>query len=276
MQATDETQLTTGAGARIPARADTMALPIWREAFTGFEWMRLHASPVYGGFGAAKGEGTAVVVVPGFMASDRSLFELHGWLARVGYRPYFSGIGRNVRCPKVHIERLIETVERAYDETGERVTIIGHSLGGCIGRGAAIQRPDLISQVISLGSPVQGGATVHPLIAAAAVFLRGDCAEDCYTIMQECLPPDVAETNIYSKTDGIVDWHLCARDRDAENIAVTGTHIGMIWNAQVYRALARVMSEHRTHSSTRRTRKTARTFVGVEAVSGKRRLRCVA
>lgn len=235
---------------QLGARPEIAALPIWREAFTGLEWLSLHTSTVYSGCGIVRGEGEPVVLVPGFMASDRTLFELHAWLARVGYRPYFSGIGRNTRCPEVHIACLLETVERAHAETGERVTIIGHSLGGCFARGAAMKRPDLISQVISLGSPVQG-ARVHALIAAAAEFIRGsECTVDCYQPMQECLPESVAEANIYSKSDGIVDWQTCSRERGSESIEVAGTHIGLIWNAQVFGALGRLLAEHR-HVATR-------------------------
>jgi pimeloyl-ACP methyl ester carboxylesterase len=208
--------------------------------------MALHLSPVYAGAAVPHGDREGVVLVPGFMASDASLSELHAWLARIGYKPYFSKIGRNMECPDVHIARLRETIDRAYASTGRRVTLIGHSLGGCIARGAAIQAPDKVAHVISLGSPVNGGR-VHPLVAAAARYVRSACTYDCFAAMQAGLPRGVAETNIYSKSDGIVDWRTCSRARGATHVEVHGTHIGMVWNAEVYGALALAMADRRAH-----------------------------
>jgi pimeloyl-ACP methyl ester carboxylesterase len=226
----------------VPEMPEPASLPIWRESLAGFDWLALRLSPVYAGAGVPRGDGAPVVLVPGFMASDASFFEMSRWLRRVGYAPYESGIGRNTQCPEKHIARLLATVERAHAETGRRATIIGHSLGGCFARGAAIQRPDLVSQVISLGSPVQGAA-VHPLVIAAAQFLRGDCTYDCYEHLQDPLPAGVRETSIYTKDDGIVDWHTCTRASGARSIEVAGTHCGLIFNAGVYRALGTLLAE---------------------------------
>jgi pimeloyl-ACP methyl ester carboxylesterase len=225
----------------VPEMPEAAALPIWHESLAALDWVALRLSPVYAGAGIPRGDGAPVVLVPGFMASDASMFELHRWLRRIGYAPYESGIGRNTQCPETHIARLLETVERAHRETGRRVTIIGHSLGGCFARGAALKRPDLVTQVISLGSPVQGAA-VHPLIIAAAQFLRGDCTHDCYEHLQDPLPAGVRETCIFTKDDGIVDWHTCTRAAGAASIEVRGTHCGLIVNPNVYRALATLLA----------------------------------
>jgi hypothetical protein len=68
--------------------------PIWLEALFPLDWIALHASPVYYGFGVPRGHGEPVILVPGFLGDDRYLTEMHLWLRRVGYRPYFSGIGK--------------------------------------------------------------------------------------------------------------------------------------------------------------------------------------
>src|SRR5512146_1793358 len=89
----------------------------WTEALFAAEILLLHATPVYYGFGVPHGDGSGVVIIPGFLGTDLYLMELHGWLARIGYRPYFSGIGINADCPNLLIERhLNETVEKALRE----------------------------------------------------------------------------------------------------------------------------------------------------------------
>lgn len=217
------------------------ALPLWREAFAGADWVRLHMSPTYVGWGVPKGSGEPVVLVPGFLASDASMLELKLWLERMGYRSYFAGFGRNTRCPKDLTENLCERVEQVRLETEEPVTLIGHSLGGCLARSAARACPDNVKHVVTLGSPVSG-VQVHPLVMAAGERVRrGRCDATCYLPMMMPLPEGVTETSIFSKTDGIVDWRTCAA-RGARAVEVTGTHIGMVWNPQVYREIALALS----------------------------------
>jgi pimeloyl-ACP methyl ester carboxylesterase len=159
----------------------------------------------------------------------------------MGYRAYYSGLGRNVGCPKDLTETLCETVDRAHAETGKKVTLVGHSLGGCLARAVAIRCPDNVAHVITLGSPVQG-ASVHPWVLAAGEMLgRGDCDETCYLPMQAELPRGIGETCIFTKTDGVVDWHTCAT-RASRKVEVSGTHVGLIWNPQAYREIARVLA----------------------------------
>ena len=117
----------------------------------------LHATPVYYGLGVHPGDGSGVILIPGFLGTDLYLEELHSWLARIGYRPYFSGIGINAECPNLLIERhLNETIERALTETERKIHLIGHSLGGLIARSLASQRPDDVASVITLASPFRG------------------------------------------------------------------------------------------------------------------------
>ncbi len=216
-------------------------LPLWREAFAGFDWLSLRCSSVYAGAGIEHGRREAVVLVPGLLAADVSMLELSGWLARVGYTPYASGIGVNAVSSETAIARLLATLDRAYAETGAPVRLIGHSLGGVIARAAALRRPDRVSQVITLGSPVQGlGA--HPAVLALGQLIHGDDIESCMRALQQPLPVYIAETNIYSKEDGVVDWRTCSRD-DATAVKVRGTHTGLIVNADAYRAIGAALAE---------------------------------
>lgn len=213
--------------------------PLWHEALAGLDWLSLRLSPVCYGACVPRGDGSAVIVVPGCFASDASLSELHSWLSHIGYTPYYSGIGLNLRCPELSVDRLLETVDRAFEETDRKVTLIGHSLGGLLARGAATRRPDKVSRIITLGSPVNGiGA--HPLVLTLVELLHGACDGQCLPVLQKRLPPSVEEINVYTEDDGVVDWRTCYRI-DAEAIEVSGTHVGLIFNPQAYRMIARVM-----------------------------------
>lgn len=134
----------------------------------------LHATPIYYGFGVPRGDDSAVIIIPGFLGTDLYLMELYAWLGRIGYRPYFSGIGINADCPNLLIQRhVIETVERALRETGRPIHLIGHSLGGVIARSIAGQRPRDVASVITLASPIRGTVANRNVVHAAdAIRLR--------------------------------------------------------------------------------------------------------
>src|SRR5260370_42207971 len=61
-----------------------IAAHAWRPAA---EFGRLLEDPVFWGWGVPRGDGHAVLVLPGLFAGDRYLQPLRGWLGRVGYRP---------------------------------------------------------------------------------------------------------------------------------------------------------------------------------------------
>jgi triacylglycerol lipase len=229
---------------------------IWKEALFAADLLLLHASPVYYGLGIPRGDGSAVVLVPGFLGTDTYLTQLHSWLGRIGYRPYFSGIGMNAECPNLLIqERLNENVRRALKDTGRKIHLIGHSLGGIIARAVAGQRPDDVVSVITLASPFRG-TVVHRTILRAAESVRKHILEEhgpgvlptCYTGRCTCdflsslrrkLPPSVVETAIYTRNDGVADWRYCMTGECKNDFEVPGTHIGLAFNAAAYAIIAK-------------------------------------
>lgn len=240
-------------------------IPIWKEALFGVEILLLHTSPVFYGLGIPRGDGSAVVLIPGFLGTDRYLVELCSWLGRIGYKPFLSGIGINAECPNLLIQhRLRETIDHAVAETGRKIHIVGHSLGGIIGRSVACQRPGDIASVTTLGSPFRG-TVLHQAVLTAAEAVRKNILKEhgpdvlptCYTARCTCnflnglrcdLPSEVAETAIYTRADGIVDWEYCCTGNPVVDFEVPGTHMGLVFNATVYNIiasrLAQADSEH--------------------------------
>jgi len=238
-----------------------VAVPIWREGLFGVDWLSLRYSPVYYGVGVPRGDDSAVVVVPGFLATDLYLQEMYYWLWRVGYRGYLSNIGRNAQCLEVLVERLTATIERAYERTGGRkVHLVGHSLGGVLSRSAANQHPEMVASVITMGSPFRGIRS-HPLVMqfsnTVRQRVRNERAQErpgCYTGFCDCktatslqnnLPAGIEQTAIYTRSDGIVDWRFCINDDPATNFEVSGTHGGLAFNPAVYSLIAKRLAKSR-------------------------------
>lgn len=112
-----------------------------------------------------RGDGLAVLLIPGLLAPDRSLALLARYLKRHGFSPRRAGIASNVDCSEREAKRLERRLERAHTETGSRVAIVGQSRGGVFGRALAVRRPDLVGAVIGMGSPlVDPLANIHPIL----------------------------------------------------------------------------------------------------------------
>jgi pimeloyl-ACP methyl ester carboxylesterase len=240
---------------RLPLAHAEAATSLWSEALFGAEVLLLHAAPVYYGFGVPRGDSSGVVIIPGFLGTDLYLTELHGWLARIGYRPYFSGIGINADCPNLLIQRhLNETIERALAETGRKIHLIGHSLGGVIARSVAGQRAKEVASVITLAAPLRGTVMSRTVLhAAEAIRLRilqehgPGVLPQCYTGGCTCrfvdslrreVPDSMLQTAIYTRHDGIVDWRYCMTRNPAVDFEVPGTHVGMAFNPLAYSIVA--------------------------------------
>ena len=223
--------------------------PIFSEPLCVLDFLTLRLSPAYYGSTIPRGDGSAVVIIPGLLGVDLVLFELHAWLQRIGYRPYYSGMGIAADCPDRLSRHLDQTIDRAYAETGRRVHLIGHSLGGIFARSAAVRRPKRIASVITLGSPFRG-LVLHSLILALSNAVRGwvrstgpDVPGECASSRCRCAfgrslgrpwPGSVRQTAVYSKCDGMVDWRYCLSGKPNIDVEVAGTHLGLPFNAGVF------------------------------------------
>src|SRR5579863_4804544 len=82
-------------------------VPIFSEILFAAELVLLHAAPLYYGLGIPHGDASSVILIPAFLCPDAYLTPLHRWLARIGYEPFFSGIGFNTECPNLLIKQQL-------------------------------------------------------------------------------------------------------------------------------------------------------------------------
>jgi triacylglycerol lipase len=222
--------------------------PIWLEGRAWLEYGQLLGSPVFGGVGVPRGDGRAVMLIPGFLAGDATLDTLRAWFERNGYNTLPSGINVNVQSSEILLQRLASRLRQEYGQSGRGVTLVGQSRGGVLALGLAQRFPQLVDQVITLGSPIGDPTDVHPTTMAAihmARFVhalqRGPRNFDARFDRELSTRVRVPITSLYSKTDGIVSWKACLRP-DVESVEVGGSHVGMAVNARVYVELARLLA----------------------------------
>jgi len=186
---------------------------------------QLALDPVFFGGGVPRGDGHPVVALPGWLANDRYLRPLLGWLGRVGYTPVPSGIKRNTGRLASLIRETGDRVEAAVRENSRPATLVGHSLGGVIARGIARQRPEIVRQVITISSPLNiDAAPLGAPLPLIAIYTR----DDRIVRYPRALAPDGA------------------RNHGGRSIEVSGCHCGMAFNAQVYRILGQLLAENQS------------------------------
>lgn len=177
---------------------------------------------------APSGDGHPVLVLPGLVAGDRSTYPLRRFLSHLGYaaHPWEQGLNFG---PRDHvIKGLVDRVRALQKEHGQKVTLIGWSLGGAMANALALRMPERIRQVVTLGSPLTGhpkGTNAWRIFEAVSGFR----ADDARLMELVDGKPTVPTTSIMSKTDGIVNWRmsLAQETEIAENIEVSATHLGM-------------------------------------------------
>jgi triacylglycerol lipase len=236
--------------------------PLWRESRAGVEAAVLFRSSVWRGGGVPDGGGRPVLLIPGFMAGDSSMATLTRWLRENGYRTHRAGIRANVGCSEEYLSRLEDRLEQLFAATGQRVAIVGQSRGGVFARVLAVRRPDLVSGIVTLGSPTVRQLSTHPFVLAQILVvgalgtgkvpgmfrvscLRGACCKRFRADLVSAFPPGVRFTALYSKRDGVVDWRACL-DPAAEQIEVRASHLGMGLNAEVYAELGNALGRFGT------------------------------
>jgi pimeloyl-ACP methyl ester carboxylesterase len=232
----------------------SLQIPIWRESRWAFEHAALRRDPVLRGEGIPHGDGSPVMLIPGFLASDVSLGTMAAWLTRIGYQPTRAHKRANVDSGERALGRLEELLVAKHERAGRKVAVVGQSRGGAFARLLAVRRPELISGIVTLGSPLTNQLAVHPLVRGGVfgvgllgtlgvpgLFRRscitGDCCEHAREDAVAPFPKGVKFVSVYSRSDGIVDWQSCL-DPGAEHVEVSASHIGMSVHADTYRAIA--------------------------------------
>lgn len=191
-----------------------------------------------------RGDGRPVMLLPGLFNSDVSGTILRRYLAALGYRVEGWGLGRNLGTRTIGDdgERLFERIRALHAATGERVTLVGVSLGGIMARFAAHRCPDLVREVITISAPFAGSPRATN-VWRAFELLTGDRIDAPRVLAQSALAaqaPPVPTTAIWSRSDGLVAGMIC-HDAGGRAIEVRSSHVGVQVRPAVLLAVARVL-----------------------------------
>lgn len=189
---------------------------------------------------------TPVLLIPGMMAHDITTLRLRSRLEDKGYVCYGWEAGVNLGLTDEKKARLPEHLKKIFKRhDGQKVRLLGHSLGGPYAQELAREFPEMAHCNVSLGSPkrVDDPGAIFPPLHSLHDCLNPDMAAQVKTgelSRRLSTPvPDLPSTMIYSETDPIVHWKssLYPSGDLVENIKVRSSHIGLIWNHEALTAV---------------------------------------
>ncbi len=186
-----------------------------------------------------KGDGHPVLVLPGFLATDGSTTWLRNLLRNLGYDTHGWGLKRNLGPTEDVVNGLPILIDRIARDAGQRVTVIGWSLGGVYARHLGARTPDLVRSIITMGTPVRSDVREFSNASAAFEALRSAHVPG-YPLLDDGSPLSVPVTAMHTRSDGVVPWQACLVDPapNAENLRVRGSHIGLGHNPAVVYVVA--------------------------------------
>jgi triacylglycerol lipase len=190
-----------------------------------------------------------IMLIPGFMAGDASLYPLAMGLRGMGHRVFFAGLWINVDCPRQMIDRLSRALESAFHTDGRKVVLVGHSLGGIYARELARRFPELTERTILLGSAIREPLDhSNPFVRMWFMATRrihqegGSCLDHLSSLCGAHQPepaPKIAQTIVYSRNDAVVDWRSCIESGpNIEAIEVRAGHNSMPFSPEVFAIVA--------------------------------------
>jgi hypothetical protein len=185
-----------------------------------------------------RGDGHAVLVLPGMLRGDPHTANARAFLTDIGYATFGWNAGVNIGPTRRLLDSARDRLMELYDAHGE-VSVVGFSMGGLFARWLALRAPDRVRQVVTVCSPIYEPARNFFLPLEPFLGLWPDV--DLRALAREVarkLP--VPGTIVRSRDDGLVN---CAACEDPfvgadDNIEIDGAHVMMAQNEAVLRILA--------------------------------------
>lgn len=204
---------------------------------------------------APRGDGHPVLLLPGFMANERTLAALKWFLANRGYDVHTWGFGRNVGFNSRHALAVEQKIRYMHHVGGRKVSLVGWSLGGSFALYGAHQAPECVRTVVTLGSPIslgEEGSRSPQLIKTLYRWIGHPLGPEVHAMqprvkmLRQRKLVSVPTSCLYSLSDGVVppqEATLSGEPGLHENIRVSSSHMGLGFNPMVLAIFAERLAQ---------------------------------
>ncbi|MFG1638471.1 esterase/lipase family protein [Pseudonocardia alni] len=214
-----------------------------------------------------------VLLLGGLGTTAPFLRPLAGWLRARGHPVVAAAVGAGLGCGRATTDQLELQLAELADATGRPVRLVGHSRGGQFARALAHRRPELVSGLITVGTPFRLVGLRAPMLVTVAALtgvgtagltgvartacLVGRCCRGFRDAQRAPVPATVPFTCIYSRGDRVAPPRVCT-DPQAVNMEVPGGHTGLLIGAHAREAIAEALDRDTAHDDSGTTRHTER------------------
>jgi pimeloyl-ACP methyl ester carboxylesterase len=173
---------------------------------------------------APDGRGQPVLVIPGFSHDDSHTREMRKFITENNYDVHALAYEHKNYGPTPeileHLEKRIEEISRAHH--GRKVALVGHSLGGMFAEAMARKRPELVSKVVTLGSPIHASGDNQTIYKFS---------QEIKSILGLSAPLQVPLASIRASHDGVLGLGLdCLGQGEKrwDDIRIDTSHLGLL------------------------------------------------
>ncbi|MDE1466602.1 alpha/beta hydrolase [Aurantiacibacter sp. D1-12] len=163
------------------------------------------------------GRGRAVIVIPGLTTGDISTTLLRRTLKARGFVPEGWRQGINLGADPEKMARLQARVAQLHAETGQKVVLVGWSLGGLYARVLANREAEHVDMVVTVASPIAGSRRGNSAWALYEAINDHKVDDTPFDADLACKPP-VPTLSVWSAVDGIVAPECaCGGESDSDH-----------------------------------------------------------
>jgi pimeloyl-ACP methyl ester carboxylesterase len=178
------------------------------------------------------------ILFPGFGHGPSRMRYMAQKLEEAGHTVKDWGQGRNWGVAEATLEGLEERLQEVCEKTEGPAALVGWSLGGLYARELAKLHPDLITKVITMGSPFSGSRRNNNIWRLYSV-VTGESVDEPGIDTDITVKPDVETVAFWSPNDGAIGPRSAAgkpgeRDRA---IVLRCTHSGFTYDPKAILAV---------------------------------------
>jgi pimeloyl-ACP methyl ester carboxylesterase len=180
-----------------------------------------------------------VMLLPGFGTHPLRMRRMARELERAGHKVKRWGLGFNLGPTPDNFALLENRVRRIGESYGQKVVLVGWSLGGIFARELAKRHPEIVAKVITMGTPFSGSPYANNAWRAYEL-VTGHSVEQPPVATELAVKPPVETVALWSPRDGVIaPRSACGAPGERDRaIALRCSHIGFASSDEAIAAVA--------------------------------------
>jgi pimeloyl-ACP methyl ester carboxylesterase len=185
-----------------------------------------------------------VMLLPGFGTHPVRMRHMAKQLEAAGHTVKRWGLGFNFGPSERNFELLNARVAELHERYGEKLFLVGWSLGGLFAREVAKLQPEAVAKVVTMGSPFSGDGHANN-VWRVYHLITGHSVNDPPVGKDRTTKPPVPTVALWSPRDGMVHPRAaCGKPGERDRaVALRCSHLGFAYSDE---AIAAVMRELET------------------------------